>query len=58
MLLSLLVILFLGFITCQLFGYKLGGKGCCIVTIWCVYLATLFSEMVFFNTFFLIKHIN
>jgi len=55
MLLSLLVILFLGFITCQLFGYKLGGKGCCIVTIWCVYLATLFSEMVFFNTFFFNK---
>jgi NADH-ubiquinone oxidoreductase chain 5 len=55
MLLSLLVILFLGFITCQLFGHKLGGKGCCIVTIWCVYLATLFSEMVFLNTFFFNK---
>jgi NADH-ubiquinone oxidoreductase chain 5 len=55
MLLSLLVILFLGFITCQLFGYRLGGKGCCIITIWCVYLATVFSEMVFFNTFFFHK---
>ena len=51
MLLSLLAILFLGFITCALFGYRLGGKGCCIITIWSVYLATLFSEMVFLNTF-------
>lgn len=55
MLLSLLVILFLGFITCKFFGYRLGGKGSCIITIWCVYLATLFSEMVFFNTFFFNK---
>jgi len=55
MLLSLLVILFLGFITCKLFGSRLGGKGCCIITIWCVYLATLFSEIVFFNTFFFNK---
>ena len=55
MLLSLLIILFLGFITCQLFGHRLGGKGCSIITIWCVYLATLFSEIVFFNTFFFNK---
>lgn len=55
MLLSLLVILFLGFITCTLFGHRLGGKGCSIITIWCVYLATLFSEIVFFNTFFFNK---
>ena len=55
MLLSLLIVLFLGFIICALFGYKLGGKGCCIITIWSVYLATLFSEMIFLNTFFLDK---
>lgn len=55
MLLSLLIVLFLGFIICALFGYKLGGKGCCIITIWSVYLATLFSEMIFLNTFFLNK---
>ena len=55
MLLSLLVILFLGFIGCTLLGHRLGGKGCCIITIWSVYLASFFSEMVFLNTFFLNK---
>jgi len=55
MLLSLIVSLFLGFITCKFFGHRLGGKGCSIIVVWCVYLATIFSEMIFFNTFFFQK---
>jgi NADH-ubiquinone oxidoreductase chain 5 len=52
MLLAALGSVSLGFLTCLLFGFKLGNRGSCVITVWCVYLATIFSEIAFFQTTF------
>jgi len=43
---------FLGFLICLFLGFRLGDKGCCIITTWCVFLATMFAETTLFQSVF------